>query len=386
MSTHSFPLIGIDLSGNQHEFEYLGASAIDAAKKGAQMRGYIEVRSADKRLRRSGNGDGIYYGKPLFKAEPSNPIFTRPKSAFALLLEDPFLKTGPAILKHLRDKGFSVTLVDDKVKLTPGPNCKVRIEERGALRNFIGPNTQLIIDALRAEATSTAPEKVDKDPLKGKKLREIVLSILPQMPTPFTKEDFLIRLRAANFTLLAEDGAKIQYAITYCTREGGEVAGVGRGKYSVREKFKHRKTPTQPKLVTLPTAELSSEEAVAFDPVKTSESAFRVDEPEPTPQESETPVAAPTIQTTPPTVNPLVALLDLASQAAAGADDAADLAAKFTEARATFESTMLDAVSAFTAAVKPMVETLIKQNTFRQALARSLTATSPGNPGVIDGS
>jgi hypothetical protein len=377
MSTHSFPLIGIDRSGNQHEFEWPGASEKDAAEKGASFRDYVKVLSNDKRRKLQN------YRKPLFESKSPSGIFTRPKSALALLLEDPFLKTGSAIVQYLRSKGFSVSLVDDKktgklaVHLTPGPNCKVKIDDRDALRNFVRPNTQLIIDTLRAE-TSPAPEPPsDTDPLKGKKLREIVLSVLPQMPTPFTKNDFAARLKAANYTVLAEDGSRVQNAITYCTRSGGEVTGVGRGKYAVREQFRHRKAAQPNQVASVPMADLSPE-ADAIDPhtVKASEAGFRVDD-EPqrassAAQAKEVPVAAPesTIQSVPPLV--AVVLLDLASQAVAGPDDAGDLAAKLTEACATFESTMLDAVSALTATVKPVVERLNKQKSARQAFARLL--------------
>ncbi len=377
MSTQSFPLIGIDVSGNQHEFEWPGTTEKDAAMNGAQFRNYVKVLSRDKR-------NGLKnYRKSLFETEPSNVIFSRPKSPLALLLENPFLKTGPAILEHLRDKGLSVNLVEDpdtgntSVKLIPMPNCKVKMDDRAALRNFVAPNRQLIIDALRAEnsknaraeASKSAPETPgDTDPLKGKKLRDIVLSILPQMPTPFTKEDFIARLRAAKYNLLAEDDAKIQNAITYCTRAGGETVGVGRGKYAVREEFKHRKTP--PKLtVQVPIAELLPEEAAVL--VKASEMDVGIDDAQPS-VSPESPVAAPEPIIQSP-VNPLAALLDLASQAVAGADDTADLVTRFEEATGVFENAMLEAVSAYTAPAKALVERLRSQNAARQALARLLT-------------
>jgi hypothetical protein len=355
MSTQSFPLIGIDRNGNQHEFEHPGTNARDAAQKAAGLRGFVQVLNNDKGNRLA------FYRQPLFKSEYP----PRQKSPLALLLEDQLLKTGPAIIAHLRSKGCEVSLIEKHgktiVRVMPLAVCKVKMDDLDALRNFVKPNTALIVEALRAEAANKqAPETPEEeDVLKGKKQRDIVLAMLPQMPTPFTRMHFIERLKHAGYHAFAANTKKVQNALVYCCREDGEITRDGHGQYVVREQFRHRKHETQ-----------ATETQIAVEPPAEIKPA-----PSPTIEPATTVVPSPTVSE-PSALNPLLNLLDLASQAASGTEDGTDLAATLTQACEVFESTMLDAVAALTAAVKPIADRLNKQNLARRALVNSLTAVS----------
>lgn len=363
MSTQSFPLIGIDRNGNQHELEYPGLNARDAAKSAANIRGFVQVLSNDKGKRLAN------YRQPLFKSEAST-TFSRPKSALALLLENQLLKTGPAIVDYLRSKGCDVSLVEKNgkvsVKVTPLAICRVKMDDLDALRNFVRPNTPLIVETLRAESEKTAAAEAptETDILKGKKQREIVLAMLPQMPNPFTKTHFIERLKHAGYHDLAANAKKVQNALSYCTREGGETINAGHGQYEVLEQFRHRKPAELP----------SKPPAVVVSPPVIEQPPAQIPTPITPEAASVSEATSEAVVEPSSTVNPLIALLDLASQAASGTDDAADLAAKLTEACAVFETTILDAVSALTAVVKPVADRLNKQNRARQALVTSLTS------------
>ncbi len=153
----------------------------------------------------------------------------------------------------------------------------------------------------------------------------------------------------------------------------GEVQRLGRARYTVREEFRHRKAKATP---AVPIPVVSIESVVPVEPptepivlVDPGLASILQDVPPQPVAEPESVIAAQ------PAANPMALLLELASQAVSGTDDADDLGEKITEACQVFVTSMMDAVTAFEAVVKPIGDKLTKQKQARQALIRSLSDT-----------
>jgi hypothetical protein len=358
-------------------------NAKDAAKKCAMRHGYIEVLSGVADQKRSGNGTQIYYRMPLFKDEhftfnvpgtqsPLAHLLTQKLERYALKEIRPLIEMG-------RTRGIAFTLTEKEGKsilhITPMAHCTVKKPELDSLRDLARDNMALFIEALGGEkaspkATESTPiaGAAAPDPLKGKKLQDITLMLLPQMPTPFTLDDFIDRLRAAGFTELVTQRPRLQGAIQYAI-DKKQVTRDGRARYKVVEEYRHRRAngeaPKEPEVIVTPPP-------VAESPTQQPEINLALQIP---PQ---------TVIEVPPPAQPapvfnaqtLVAtVLDLASQAAAGNDDddMAQLAAGLKEASELCVSNVLNAVSALTDKVQSVVDRLSKQANARQALIRSLT-------------
>ena len=379
MAVPYFRLIGIDRDRNEHPFEWPGLNAIDAAKKGAQRYGYTEVLSGESGQKRGNNGAAIYYKKLLFKDETVVPKDPDAKITLADLTVQRARKMAiPKLIELARAKGITFTLTEQpgkpaKLKIQPLAHCTAKKIEVDEIRDLARESMSLFIDVLQGEKEipCKSPEPTAAtDPLKGKTQSELVLQILPQMPAPFTLENFIERIRAAGYEDLAKQRARLQNAIQYSIKKGW-VRRLAYARYDVMEEYRHRRANGEApnKVATLPSDPIP---LVVATPVNTP--ILDVS----TMQVPQTLTEVPATMPSPPTLTmqSLVGtILDLASQAASDSTDPSLLADRLTEAYQQFESAMLDALSTLTSTVKPIVEQLKDQAITRKAIVRSLNTT-----------
>lgn len=409
MSLEYFPLIGIDASRNEHPFEWPGKNWEEAARSGAIRYSYLKVLSNYAGQKRGGNGSGMYNRKPLYEAPlpevlngsaeilPANSSFAELAGQRADIAALRLIKHTPELIEKLRSYGFVLYLkeVDGLTKLFNDRRvtCGMTKPEVGQINDLVRERRREIIAALETEEDAQRPAAAvgeNGDPLKGKKIQDIMLSMLPQMPTPFTIGDLTARLSVAGFKEFAADRARvasnIQYAITK-----KQIASAGRGKYRVVEEFRHRRaaseyplkdaydsatgaTPEQqPDAIIEP---VTAQPELQLESLRPPRAVIEVPAPEPEPEPEPAPVTAVDAQ------RMLVAtVLDLASQAAAaGEDDMLSLASKWKEAVEQCQNAVLDALTALSAAGKPFMEQVLKRHAAKQALLRSL-AIPPKNEG-----
>lgn len=404
-SIPSHPLIGIDHNNNEHPFEWQGINPVDAATKGCEFFGYTKVLSNHQSQRRGTNGNGLYYRKLLYTAPNGKNLAGKP--TISDLMDGPeratsvlslrMVKDTRALMDMLREQGFVFKLIHDpgerpQMSMDRRKTCVVKGSEYHHIRNLVNDQKNQFIAALQAEAEEQqgAPPKpsgseepvAQADPLKGKKnQQEVLLSMLPQMPRPFTADDLIERLRVAGYTELAEHRSRLQAQIHNVIGKGW-VTKAGYGKYEVAEDIRHRRPAVQPAKESAPPADETKAAAPDLQPDLPLEALTppRQVIEVPPPEEEVLPVTA-TIPAEPAPPPPAVSaqalfatVLDLASQAATGGADTAFLADKLKEACQQLESTMLNAIEEFTSTFNPVIEQLNKQAATRQALMRSLTA------------
>jgi len=420
MALEYFPLIGIDASRNEHSFEWPGKNWDEAARSGAMRYSYLKVLSNYAGQKRGGNGSGMYNRKVLYEAPqheglngsaemlPDIPLLPGIGGQRADILALRLIKQPSELIQKLRGYGFVLYLkdVEGKTKLFNDRRvtCAMTKPEIGQVNDLVRERRREIIAAIEAEEHAPNPPdetEENDDPLKGRKIQDIMLSMLPQMPTPFTTDDLVSRLKAAGFTEFAADRTRvngnIQYAITK-----KQIESAGRGKYRVVEAFRHRRSDhplreaydsamgeaaeKQPEPI-IATPEPQPE--LPLESLQPPREVIEVGPPPPDPQPKfnlqtalrviEAPPEPPlqTQRTPQPIVNPQAALiatvLDLASQAAAGGGDTASLAAQANTALEQLQSDVLNAIDAFTCAFQPLIEQWNKQAATRQALVNSLT-------------
>lgn len=389
-----YPLIGIDQNGNERSREWPGRNWEDAAEKLALRYGFAEVLSNFSGQKRGGNGSGVYNRKPLYKA-PALPLLngsgkdTSPALTLADLLDKPsmitslgLVKDTRALIETMRAHGFVFelkhvagkrpTLMMDR-RIT----CSIGKPELGKITDIVRQHRNKFIEALEAEAAesnatpSTPPPPEDpSDPLKGKKLGDIMLAMLPQMPTPFTADHLIDRLRAAEYLELAENRSRVLSAIHTAIAKG-HVAKSGYAKYQLTEAFRKRgetEIPANEPVVSVvsdpitPEAQANPLSLESFQPPR---GVIEV----PAPMETE---PEPTGLASNPQALLIASVLDLASQAAVGDDDMAALAVTLNDARQQFESAMLAAVDALSSIVKRVEDQLNKRAAARKTLLQSL--------------
>ncbi len=415
-STTSYPLIGIDWNRNETAREWPGRNWEDAANGLAMRYGFAEVLSNFTGQKRGGNGLGMYHRKPLYKAPeskrgglngsgkllPAAPTLgdlLSPRSKLPSLS----LMNAPALIKVLRPQGFVFELkyIDGKRKMIVDKQITSSITnaELDQVLDIVKARRKEFVEALASEPdqedeaqadTGSNPSTEPADPLKGKKLKDVILSMLPQMPTPFTVDDLADRLRVAGYNQLSGERMRLLSSIHYA-KKNDHVLQKSYGKYEVTEACRHRRhPPEQPK--EAPDATVASEPTVAPSPNPRSDEISVeaclpprevIEVPAPQASNSVPPplaaLAAPDSESSPripmPNIqSPLVGMvLDLASQAAAGADDNAAVAEKLMAAGQQFETTMLDAVAALTASIKVVADQLHHRAATRKALLQSLT-------------
>lgn len=386
MSLHSFPLIGIDGSNNEHPIEHYGLSPKDAAAKAAERYGYYKVLSGDRSLKRTGKPGATYSRMPLFETD-KQPLLTPDKPILATLLEKEIPKNGLEMVRNLRDKGVKVLLVTDGNTGKPRLSVQCPITMTAAQKEQISfhakANTIVIMEALEAEeaghngaAANGRDQSPDKpDPFKGRTKQEVFFSTLPQMPKIFTLEDFETRLNALGFHEETSKENWVYMGLYDCVKKG-MLTKPSRSKYEMNEEYRRRKHPAP------------AEAPAPAEPATPKEEAPQIQLRDLGPPPVETPVEAPAAPPEPPaslnghatnaSFNPLVfdALLDLASKAALSInDDETDLAGVLTEACRDLESTVMEAVLNFTERLKPVIQRLndqSKQSAARKALVRSL--------------
>lgn len=412
MSLTYYPLIGIDASRNEHQFEWPGKNWEEAARSGAMRYSYLKVLSNHAGQKRGGNGSGMYNRKPLYEAPlpellngsaeilPANPAFAELAGQRADIAALRLIKQTPELIEKLRGYGFVLYLteVDGQTKLLNDRRvtCGMTKPEVAQINDLVRERKREIIAALETEkdAQNSPPEVEENgDPLKGKKIQDIMLSMLPQMPTPFTINDLTARLKAAGFTEFATDRARVVSSIHYAITKK-QVESVERGKYRVVEAFRHRRPASEnplrdaydsamgwtPEKQTDPVIEPvtpAAQPELPLESLQPPREVIEVAPPEPQPQ----PVLdAEQIQPVLDAQQMLIAaVLDLASQAATSDDDILlSLAANVDEAAEQYQNIMLDAVTALTATIKPFVEHVRKRHAAKQALLRSL-AIQPKN-------
>ncbi len=404
-STTYYPLIGIDWNRNEKLKEWPGISWEDAATKLAKRYDFVEVLSNATGQKRGGSGTGMYNRKPLYKAPatagagkllPATPTLKDLLTSRSALPGLRLMK-APALIKLLRPQGFIFELkyIDGRRKMNVSKQVtsSVTNSELDQVREIVKERKDEFVEALATEVEegqAPAPSNLSPepaDPLKGKKLKDVILSMLPQMPTPFTVDDLADRLRVAGYNQLSEERMRLLSSIHYA-KKNGHVLPKTYGKYEVTEACRHRRhPPEQPKqaaadatvqsepnkVVPAPDAEVDQISVEAYQPPR---EVIEVPAPrastslppsdsglEPSPR-----IPVPNIQ------SPLVGMvLDLASQAAAGQDDNAAVAEKLMAAGQQFETTMLDAVAALTASIKVVADQLHHRAATRKALLQSLT-------------
>jgi hypothetical protein len=381
-----FPLIGLDKNGNEHPKEWPGKSPEDAAENLAAKYGYVEVKSGVSSLKQGKNGGGNYYRKSLFKeangsSGPASPL----AQELTAQLEREAVKKIQPLLDNLRGRGITFTVIETKrangtvkksVLINPVPLiCNVTIKELGGIKDKIRENMDPFIKAIEQDsAPAESAPTPGADPLKGKTQREIVLSLLPQMPSPFSIDDFLERLKAAGYEQLADQRERMQNALVYCVQKA-EVIRHGRATFEVVEEFRHRRANGEARKdtpVIEPTVQPVPIAPVVVTPL--------IQQPEPELTKPAPQATAVTMPASPAAFSAQLAstVLDLVTQAATSdEDDTGDLAGKLHEACQQFETTMLEAVAALTATVQPVVERLNKRAAARQILIRSLTNRPP---------
>lgn len=400
MSTTYYPLIGIDWNHNEKQREWPGINYEDAARSMGERYGLSEVVSNYIGQKRGGNGSGMYNRKPLWKAAvppsgslkpPSaNPTLSEVLTQQADVLNQRILEKTLPLINSLRARGLEFKLVNGNgtpiLRMEPTTLCSVTNKELGQIRDLVRENKNHIISVLEAEAKPSKPQEppVPTDPLKGKKIQDILLSMLPQMPTPFTVADLADRLRAAGYTEFAADRTRLTSSIHYAIIKE-QIETAGRGRYRVKEEYRHRRAASEHPLREAYESAVGGTpekepviEAITPDPqpelplesLQPPRDVIEVPAPpEPQPEREREP-ASPAIDAR----QALVAtVLDLASQAAAGDDELVLLADKVDEAFAQFENSTLDALATLGAAVKPFVAQIRRRAAAKQALLRSLS-------------
>lgn len=397
-STPSYPLIGIDHNRNEYPKEWQGRNAEDAAERLAQHYGYIKVLSGFQGQKRGSNGSGIYNRKTLFerqggayKIPSANAALADVLGRHAEALGRRLVEETKPVIDSLRERGLSFTLLQvdgkTKLKMVPLVTCTVSERERGKIKDLVRENMATFIEALEAEAAAAnGPQEKSQepvDPLKGKTIQDIILSMLPQMPTPFTCDDLIARLQAAGFAEFAEDRPRVTSNIHYAITKG-QVEQAGRAKYRVKEEFRHRraaateppKQPDSPKEAA-PVVETAQPPALPdpqpdlpLEMLQVPREVIVVPappEPEPEPQPALVPAVVNAHQV-------LVAtLLDLASQAATGDDDIVSLAKNVSDGVEQFQNIVLDGLTALTNTVQPFMELLNKRAAAKREFLRSLS-------------
>lgn len=359
MALQSYPLIGLDWSRNEYPFEWVGASPVDAATRGGETRGFIEVLSGDRSGRRyGGRRQGMFYRKPLWKKpDPELAVRRDGKSQLATAIEETLTKSGATILGELRKLGYSFHVARgssdklDRLVVDDGPQMTEHV------RNEIKTHRSKIVSALLEEEAAKPTGADPADPYKGHSRHEVTLKMLKQMPSPFTREDFAKRLTACGYPAFAQNVKFINNAFTYCTQIK-LIDRLSRGKYTVTEKLKqlHIKhdEPKAAEPVVQPPQQAALPIETPVPPIPTPPAQVAA---EPTAEE---PLAAPealqeaNVETVPRSA--LQALFTLAADAAALKDDESALLAKnLREKLGSFETVMLDAVAAVQGAATALI-------------------------------
>ena len=400
----SFPLIGIDHNKNEYTREWQGRNAEDAAQQLAQFYSYVKVLSGDNNQKRSGNG-GTYFRKPLYEAPIVNgfakgitlgdAMDTGPSSVlFALRM----VREPKEMIAILRNQGYKFGLKeragDRRISLSAGrlKISPVGERENGQIMDFIRDHTNGIIDALvieENEQNGAAPheglpdEPPAPDPQKGKTMQDILLAMFPQMPTPFSVDDLLDRMRLAGYTELAEERHRIQSNVHYAISKG-QIQKLGRGKYAVVEEYRHRRatpdeSPKEPPKAPDPVVEVAQPEPPdpnlsleLLTPPRDVVEVAAPPEPEPAPEPelAAAPEPPPVVPAPRQQQNVAAALLDLASQAMLG--DMTDLASAIQEATQEYEDRQLESLSTLTNKLNSIANSLRKRDATRQAILGSL--------------
>jgi hypothetical protein len=418
-SLEYYPLIGVDWSNNEHFKEWNGRNWEDAAEALGKRYGYAKVLSNHAGQKRGANGKGMWNRKLLFTApEPPYQDMKRSADAGGLTLSDflaqkstgvlalSLVKDPRALVEILREHGFTFELKEVagkwKLFMDRRVTCSASEKELGHVRDLVREHRKEIIQVLEEETAAAnsqgevfkldTPAAVPADPLKGKKLRDITASMLPQMPRPFTIDDLTSRLRAAGYTELADDRPCVTNQI-YGAISRNQVSKVGYAKYEfIARRAAVPDPPPSEEVATIAPVQRPSLDSLGLEALQPPRGVIEVaapsdePEPEPTPEPAEahaqpTPTPTPDPEPSPRaaasqvTQSSLATMLEFAAQAAAGTDDTATLAALIQEAKMKFESTMLDAVEVFSAAIKPVEDQLNKRSEMRRALLQLLVTT-----------
>lgn len=396
MSLESYPLIGVDRNNNEHHIEWQGTTAANAAKRVGILYKYTKVLSGSAGMKRGPNGNGIYHRKELWAAAPKFNFTEETLEQKVKAFNEQMVKNPQPLIRWLHERGLDISANEYKGKLRvcarPLVTCTLTKEERGMVGDLIRENVSTFIEALEGDSApppgagdKTTGEPKDQPPpdeLKGKTLQEVILSMLPQMPTPFTVDDLLERLKASGYIALSEQRTRVHSNIyRYVNRIPGQ-----RGKYQVAEAYRRRRAtveetrkeettppqPPEPEILASPPTELDAQSLVP---------PREVVEVPPPPREPEMPeeiVIAPLAQerviAAAPFPTAVTTLLELATQAATEIPDSASLSLKLNEACQQFENSMLEAVGTLTQSVKHVAEQLNKQARMRNTLLQSLTA------------
>ncbi len=403
-----YPLIAIDWHRNETHREWPGANWEDAAAKCAKRYGCAEVLSNATGLKRGGNGSGMYNRKPLYKAPAPPPQLDLPAAPTLADLLSPrshapglSLMKAPELIKMLRSQGFIFQLkyVGGKRVLFMDKQLtsSVTNSEFGQARELVRARKQEFIEALEIEsddahggAMGAIAATEPHDPLKGKKLGNIMASMWPQMPSTFTVDDLADRLRVAGYVELSKERTRLLSSI-HGARKAGHVESVSYGKYKVTDECRHRRQPAEQPIEQQLT-DARPELAVQAEP-KPHETSLPLEAYQPPREIIEVPAPevsalAPTpradcvqVPSKPPVIATIQAplvdmMLDLASQAAATHDDNEALAEKLAAAGQQFETSMLAAVDALTNSIKAVADQLNHKAATRKALVQSLTKPS----------
>jgi len=374
---HSYALIGRDRNHNEYPVEFQGYTPEDAARRACEARNFVDVLSGDQSGRRTGKANGIYYRKPLYKRPDTDlDVPKGENSNLAQAIGAQLARSGAAILQDLREKGYKLWLEDsvrtgkhDKLMVDHGP-LTVMTDH---IRSEIKTHKERIVQALQEEEASKKSDTPPIDPndlYKGQGRHEVVMKMLPQMPNPFTRQDFIERLKASGYDAFANDRKKIENGLTYPAAIG-LIERLGGGKFAVTKKLKQaakkheKKHPSETTEQTdLPIEEVPQPQLAAPPiPVQVApEPAPEPAEPAPAPE-----VSAPAFMPQAVPQAALDALIALAAESAATADDEGSrLAASLEGAVRTFETTVLDGIAAIQAAADPLIRHLKAHNAARK--------------------
>ncbi len=383
----SYPLIGLDKDRNEHPFEFIGTSPRNAAEKGGEKLGYIEVLSGDQSSRRNGRANGIYYKQSLFKCMRHEHLMGKAgPTSLALSMAEKLNKSGAALLQDLRNRGLVPTVMKDEDTGEPvlhiglgTLSAPLTPEVKEQLRVEIEPNERRIIKALQDEAAKKEP----RDPYKGQGRAEVMRKILPQMPMRFNTQDFVARLKAADYIDFAEDMIAVRNGLTHAIQVG-DMIRITKGQYAVAERLRTGKrkpecpTPITPTNTNIPVENIPEPKSTAHLEPVTSIPVEKVSQPAPstqTPEPSLPKDPAPkdkTIRTQVIPTGMFETLFALATQAIAVPDDGEQLAATMEEAVGAFETKMLEAVSTLTTSIQRGVERIRAESQARNSV-RQLT-------------
>ena len=404
MAQPSFPLIGIDRNGNEHPFEHPGPNAIEAAKRGAELKNYTKVLYGNERTQRH-NTTGLFYRKVLFQSPSTNNELTVLGEQLVLALNN-----GPNVIKYARQHGIDLPIKTNgsgerRVTIQRTNKCTLPIQDSAALWDAIKLHHSSVLACLDKELPPESSEAAVLNANRGKTNREVMLSTLPQMPSPFSLEDFIRKLADTGYTEFAKKRLSAQSGLGYCVTKG-ELEKKGR-QYFITQKFRDRnKKPALEAPTPITVAEVVEQPPVTVaetliqrqNGALAGESTAEIRTPEAIESEKQSPTPpAQTAATQANEVNSAAStgvrkstdpvterILDFLSQSTTSPQDVEQLLTRYTEAQEHYHTAVLEAQTLvleagakLTEAWKPINDLLLWQKGARQTFAQLLMAGMP---------